>query len=67
LKIVSEQPFRSDTKKEGAMKYRVIQWTTGNVGRRALRAIIEHPEMELVGVYAHGKEKVGKDAAELRA
>ncbi len=47
------------------MTYRVIQWTTGNVGRRALRAIIEHPEMELVGVYAHGKEKVGNDAAEL--
>lgn len=47
------------------MKYRVIQWTTGNVGRRALRAIIEHPEMELVGLYAHGAEKVGRDAAEL--
>jgi 4-hydroxy-tetrahydrodipicolinate reductase len=47
------------------MKYRVIQWTTGNVGRPALRAIIEHPELELVGVFAHGKDKVGKDASEL--
>jgi hypothetical protein len=47
------------------MKYRVIQWATGNVGRRALRAIIEHPEMELVGVYVYSAAKVGKDAAEL--
>ena len=34
--------------------YRVIQWTTGNIGRRSLRAIIARPDMELVEVYAHG-------------
>jgi hypothetical protein len=45
--------------------YRVIQWTTGNVGRRAVRAIVEHPELELVGVYSHGTDKVGRDAGEL--
>ncbi len=44
---------------------RVIQWTTGNIGRRSLHAIIGRPDLELVGVYAHGKDKVGKDAAEL--
>lgn len=44
---------------------RVIQWTTGNIGRRSLHAIIERHDMELVGVYAHGADKVGKDAAEL--
>jgi len=47
------------------MKYRVVQWATGNVGRRGLRAIIEHPEMELVGVYVTNPAKVGKDAADL--
>ena len=47
------------------MTYRVVQWSTGNVGRVALRAIIEHPELELVGVHAHSPDKVGKDAAEL--
>jgi len=47
------------------MTLRVIQWTTGNVGRRALRAIVAHPVLELVGVYAHGSDKVGRDAAEL--
>lgn len=44
---------------------RVIQWTTGNIGRRSLYAILERPDMELVGVYAHSAEKVGVDAAEL--
>jgi 2,4-diaminopentanoate dehydrogenase len=44
---------------------RVIQWTTGNIGRRSLHAIIGRPDLELVGVYAHGPDKVGRDAAEL--
>ncbi|WP_421845050.1 dihydrodipicolinate reductase [Mycobacterium sp.] len=44
---------------------RVIQWTTGNIGRRSLHAIIGRPDMELVGVYAHGADKVGVDAADL--
>ena len=44
---------------------RVIQWTTGNIGRRSLHAIIGRADMELVGVYAHGADKVGVDAAEL--
>jgi 2,4-diaminopentanoate dehydrogenase len=44
---------------------RVIQWTTGNIGRRSLHAIIGRPDMELVGVYAHSGDKVGMDAAEL--
>lgn len=44
---------------------RVIQWTTGNIGRRSLHAIIGRPDMELVGVYAHGSDKVGLDAADL--
>jgi 4-hydroxy-tetrahydrodipicolinate reductase len=44
---------------------RVIQWTTGNIGRRSLHAVLARPDLELVGVYAHGADKVGKDAAEL--
>jgi hypothetical protein len=47
------------------MVLRVIQWTTGNVGRAAVRAIVADPDLELVGVYAHSAAKVGKDAAEL--
>jgi len=44
---------------------RVIQFSTGNVGRHALRTIIERPDLELVGVHANGAQKVGRDAAEL--
>jgi 2,4-diaminopentanoate dehydrogenase len=47
------------------MTHRVIQWSTGNVGQLALRAIIEHPELELVGLVVSSDAKVGKDAAEL--
>lgn len=46
-------------------KYRVIQWATGNVGSRGLRTVIEHPEMELVGLWVSSEAKVGKDAGEL--
>ena len=44
---------------------RVIQWTTGNIGRRSLHAILGRDDLELVGVHAYGAEKVGRDAAEL--
>jgi 4-hydroxy-tetrahydrodipicolinate reductase len=45
--------------------YRVVQWSTGNVGRFALRCILGHPELELAGLWVHGKAKRGKDAGEL--
>jgi hypothetical protein len=47
------------------MPYRVIQWSTGNVGRYALRGIINHPDLVLVGLWAHSKEKAGNDAGEI--
>src|SRR5438552_3895440 len=47
------------------MSYRVIQWSTGNVGTFALRCIVGHPELELAGVWAHSTAKAGKDAGEL--
>jgi 2,4-diaminopentanoate dehydrogenase len=45
--------------------YRVVQWATGNVGLRSLRAVIEHPNLELVGVYVYSDAKAGQDAGEL--
>src|ERR1700732_4854336 len=44
---------------------RGIQFSTGNVGRHSLRAIIGRPDLELVGVHASSSEKIGRDAAEL--
>ena len=48
-----------------AKPYRVVQWATGNIGSRALRAVIEHPDLTLAGVYVRGEEKAGRDAGEL--
>jgi hypothetical protein len=45
--------------------YRVVQWATGNIGLRSLRAVIEHPNLELVGVYVYSDVKAGQDAGEL--
>ncbi len=47
------------------MRYRVVQWTTGNVGRQSVQAIDAHPDLELVGCYAWSPDKVGRDAGEL--
>ncbi len=45
--------------------YRIVQWTTGNVGKSAVRAIVANPTLELVGCYAWSPEKVGRDVGEL--
>jgi 4-hydroxy-tetrahydrodipicolinate reductase len=45
--------------------YRVIQWSTGNVGRHAVRLIAGHPELELVGLWVHSEDKAGRDAGEI--
>ena len=47
------------------MTLRVVQFSTGHVGRHSLRAIIERPGLELIGVHAASPAKVGLDAAEL--
>jgi hypothetical protein len=44
---------------------RVAQWGTGNVGVRSLLRVIEHPNLELVGLWVHSESKTGKDAGEL--
>jgi hypothetical protein len=46
-------------------RLRVVQWATGNVGSRALRRVIEHPRLELVGLYVHSPQKEGREAGEL--
>lgn len=47
------------------MAYRVIQWATGAIGKTCLRQVIDHPDLELVGLYVHSPQKVGKDAGEI--
>ena len=47
------------------MAFRVVEWSTGNVGRHAIAGIDSNPALELVGVYVSNPDKVGKDAGEL--
>jgi 4-hydroxy-tetrahydrodipicolinate reductase len=47
------------------MTIRVVQWTTGNVGKQSVIAIARNPDLALVGCYAWSPEKVGRDVGEL--
>ena len=47
------------------MTKRVVVWGTGNVGRPAVRAVVAHHDLELVGVVVANPDKVGRDAGEI--
>jgi len=47
------------------MTYRVVQWSTGNVGRHAIAGIDARPDLELAGVWVSNPAKAGRDAGEL--
>ena len=44
------------------MAVRVVHWGTGPTGIEALRGILDHPELELVGLYVARPERAGRDA-----
>lgn len=44
---------------------RVVVWSTGGIGRLSIVAAHERPDLELVGVWVHSEDKVGKDAGEI--
>jgi hypothetical protein len=45
--------------------YRVIEWSTGHVGRHAIAGIDAHPDLELTGLWVSSAAKEGRDAGEL--
>lgn len=47
------------------MAIRVVQWTTGNVGKESVKAIVANPTLELVGCFAWSPDKVGVDVGEI--
>ncbi|QFU76767.1 diacylglycerol kinase [Halioglobus maricola] len=47
------------------MTINVVTWGTGNVGQYAVRAVLNHPELELIGHIVSSENKAGKDVAEL--
>jgi 4-hydroxy-tetrahydrodipicolinate reductase len=46
-------------------RFRVVQWATGNIGTRALREVIRHPSLDLVGLFVYDPAKEGVDAGTL--
>ena len=47
------------------MTLKVVQWATGGVGVAAIKGVLEHPDLELVGCWVHSDAKNGKDVGEL--
>lgn len=47
------------------MTLRVVQWATGSVGVAAIRAILEHPDLELAGCWVHSSDKAGRDVGDI--
>ena len=45
--------------------HRVILWGPGQMGIGALRALIQHPGLELAGLVVHSEAKEGRDAGDL--
>ena len=44
---------------------RVVQWATGATGRHALAAMVDHPDLDVVGVLVYSDDKAGRDAGDL--
>lgn len=46
-------------------KARVVQWATGSMGKTCLRAVLDSPDCELVGLFVYNPAKAGVDAGEI--
>ena len=44
------------------MGYRVVHCDTGNIGAAALRAMLQHPDLELVGHFVSTPAKAARDS-----
>jgi 2,4-diaminopentanoate dehydrogenase len=50
---------------DGTNTYRVVQWSAGRMGKKSVRAVVDHPDLELVGLYVYSEDKEGVDAGVL--
>jgi hypothetical protein len=41
---------------DGTNTYRVVQWSAGRMGKKSLRAVVDHPDLELVGLYVYSED-----------
>ena len=65
--IIAQQACRLPAEHliKGDVVLRVVQWATGATGRHALAAMVDHPDLEVVGVLVYSDDKAGRDAGEL--
>lgn len=54
-----------DRGREDRRPLRVAVWSTGGIGAISIRTIVARPDLELVGVWVHNAEKVGRDVGDL--
>ncbi len=47
------------------MTYKIIQWSSGNVGKNSIATIAGRKGLKLVGLYVYNPEKAGLDAGEI--
>ncbi|MDX2142090.1 MAG: hypothetical protein SFV19_01935 [Rhodospirillaceae bacterium] len=47
------------------MTIRVVQWATGAIGKTCLRAVLDDPDLQLVGLYVYSDKKEGLDAGDI--
>ncbi|MDV3124174.1 dihydrodipicolinate reductase [Mycobacterium sp. 21AC1] len=47
------------------MTLKVVQWATGGVGVAAIKGVLDHPDLELVGCWVHSEAKNGRDVGDL--
>ena len=47
------------------MSYKIVQWATGAIGKTCLRQVIDHPDLELAGLFVYSDKKVGRDAGKI--
>ena len=47
------------------MAYKIIQWSSGNVGKNVIATVAQRKGLKLVGLYVYSPDKVGMDAGQI--
>jgi hypothetical protein len=64
---VARKPGRNSQRRSDVpeRRYKAVVWATGRVGKLAIKAIADRPNLDLVGVWVHSESKDGLDAGTL--
>jgi hypothetical protein len=65
LQLGPDPPLTDLSHRSEAPMLRVVQWATGAVGRHAVAAMADHPDLEVMGALVYSDGKAGRDVGEL--